>query len=78
MKLTIAKGNGVVAASIIITHPYFKKRSPYFLNFFWSITIFAILASFRYLPAKKAINPQREDITPKISTINKYSFQLLD
>ena len=34
MKLTIAKANNVVAASIIITHPYFKKRSPYFLNFF--------------------------------------------
>ena len=34
IKLTIANGNGVVAASIIITHPYFKNNSPYFLNFF--------------------------------------------
>ena len=34
MKLTIAKGTGVVAARMIITHPYRKNRSPYFLNFF--------------------------------------------
>ena len=78
MKLIIAKGSGVVAASMIITHPYFKNMSPYFLNFFCSTTILAIFAAFKYLPVKKAINPHREDITPKISTIKKYSSQPLD
>lgn len=78
IKHTIAKGSGVVAASMMITQPYFKKRSPYRLNFFWSIIIFEILASLKCLPAKKAIIPQKEEMIPKANTIKENSLQLLD
>ena len=71
IKHTIAKGNGVVAARIKITQPYFTKRALYSLFFFWNNIMVEIFTDFKYLPPRKAMNPQNEDIIPKINTIKK-------